>query len=504
VTGVDGQQSLAFESPQEPGGGHDDASDVAGIRKLPEANEFSPGQIDLTTILGIIGAHAGDRAGQIEAIRQAYFLNAAASHADPERRLRQQQTRAYNVLVGAKGYGLISFETMRLTPFAESLLAEPDPQRRNEKFAGHILRTRHGIDVLRAIQSLQRRGIAVSKRTLADELRGMGFETLPAATTHHTKLLQWLRTAGVVDGRYEIDADRVSAVSGVNLAAVEDWGALSRPQRAFLRTLRRLVDTHGPGALRVREVVTAAVFEQGPVFRDDQLRADILRPLEDQGWISTSGVGPGRGGKSGEVAATERLLETEFEAITGYAQGEIPSEIRAKLNTPLDEIHEGLASSDRGVKGIALELLAVRLASDLGLIPLRFRLRGVKTGGAEVDLLAEGAHLHFSRWLFQCKNQIEKVPLSDLAKEVGMATLLHGHVVVLATTGKFANSVVQYAEELASTSPLQVVLLDGQLLKRYRSSGSGEILDFFHKRAQQTMRLKRPQVLESIEGAEDE
>ena len=157
----------------------------------------------------------------------------------------------------------------------------------------------------------------------------MGFETLPAATTHHTKLLQWLRMAEVLDGRYEIDVARVAAVSGVDLGAVEDWGSLSHSQRAFLRTHRRLAEIHGVDALRVREVVSAAVFEHGPIFRDDQLRADVLRPRRSRGWISTSGVGPGRGGKSGEVAATEKLLMTDFEALTGYAQGDIPAEIRA-------------------------------------------------------------------------------------------------------------------------------------------------------------------------------
>ncbi len=40
----------------------------------------------------------------------------------------------------------------------------------------------------------------------------------------------------------------------------------------------------------------------------------------------------------------------------------------------------------------------------------------------KVDLIAEGAHLLFSRWLFQCKATKSTVQLSDLAKEIGMAT----------------------------------------------------------------------------------
>ena len=45
----------------------------------------------------------------------------------------------------------------------------------------------------------------------------------------------------------------------------------------------------------------------------------------------------------------------------------------------------------------------------------------MKTGGAEVDLIAEAVQLHFSRWLFQCKNSKE-VNLAALAKEVGYSS----------------------------------------------------------------------------------
>jgi hypothetical protein len=47
--------------------------------------------------------------------------------------------------------------------------------------------------------------------------------------------------------------------------------------------------------------------------------------------------------------------------------------VREKLYTPLDEISRDLDSPDTHVKGLALEVLAVRLAYELGLTPLRFR-----------------------------------------------------------------------------------------------------------------------------------
>jgi hypothetical protein len=212
----------------------------------------------------------------------------------------------------------------------------------------------------------------------------------------------------------------------------------------------------------------------------------------------------GRGGKGGEIAATDKLLEVDFELLLGFRPGDLPADLRAAMTTPLQTIYQDLRSGDTYVKGLALELLTVNLASDLGLSPLRLRIRGVRTGGAEVDLVAEGAHLHFSRWLFQCKNT-GLVGVDVLAKEVGMATLLQAQVIVIATTGAFSGTVVSYAERLSETTPFQVVLVDRHLLDAYKEGGALAVRDHFHQEAVTAMRLKRPQVLETLEDlAEDE
>ena len=171
---------------------------------------------------------------------------------------------------------------------------------------------------------------------------------------------------------------------------------------------------------------------------------------------------------------------------------------------PLETIYTNLKSSDTYIKGIALELLTVNIATDLGLTPLRLRVRGVRTGGAEVDLLAEAAHLHFSRWLFQCKNT-STVDVGVLAKEIGMATLLQAHVIVIATTGTVSRTVVGYAERVSETTPFQVVLADREVLESYRTGGAMALRERFRDDARTAMRLKRPQVADTLdELAEDE
>lgn len=160
---------------------------------------------------------------------------------------------------------------------------------------------------------------------------------------------------------------------------------------------------------------------------------------------------------------------------------------------PLERIVADLSDNNTHTKGIALELLALRLSVDSGLTPLRFRLRAAETGGAEVDLVAEAAHLHFSRWLFQCKNT-KTVSLADLAKEVGMAVMLRAHVIVLVTTGGFASSVQTYARELMDTQHLQVVLIDRTTIRAYQRRGTSALMGYLHETAQATMRLKRAQI----------
>src|SRR5262249_3886830 len=139
---------------------------------------------------------------------------------------------------------------------------------------------------------------------------------------------------------------------------------------------------------------------------------------------------------SGIVTPTKKLLNPALEIVLDEPEPNIPPDLMQRLQEPLTKIQKDLKSNYKAVKGVALELLALRMAMDLGLTPTGFRVRSTETGGAEVDLTAEGAHLLFSRWTFQCKN-ISRVPLSDLAKEIGMATLLKAHVVVMVATGDF-------------------------------------------------------------------
>lgn len=291
---------------------------------------------------------------------------------------------------------------------------------------------------------------------------------------------------------------------GTSLAIVEELESLNRPQRAFLATIRRLAETRGKRPIPSPELLDFVREEHGHIFNEGQVKSRIYTPLANFGWIVHDAPTGGRGGKGGTVAATDGLLALDYELLTGLKPGDLPADIRGALTRPLEEIYRDLKSTDKHTKGIALELLAVNLATDLGLAPLRLRVRGIHTGGAEVDLVAEGAHLHFTRWLFQCKNTAS-VDVGVLAKEVGMATLLQAHVIVIATTGSMSRVVRAYANRVGETTPFQVVLVDRDVLARYELGGALSLRSGFRRDAASAMQAKRPQIIATLdELSEDE
>jgi len=57
-----------------------------------------------------------------------------------------------------------------------------------------------------------------------------------------------------------------------------------------------------------------------------------------------------------------------------------------------------------------------------------------------------------------------------------------------------------YARELALSSPLQAVLVDGDLLARYRKQGPDALRRHFKRSAEQTLSLKLSQIAREISG----
>ena len=461
-------------------------------KKLAAATEFSPGiVVDLADLLLLIATPGLDRAALLEAIRKRYFSTSALTYKDPLRRLEQQVKRANNVVIGLREYGLIEGSSASAIALRMAALK---PSEQYEALATHILVNLGGIDVLRAVIELQTRGEGVNKDTLAEELRAtFGYE-MPRDTTKHTNMLGWLRKAGILPATgYKVDETRVEALAGIGIRPLDEWQSLPLPQQALLQVLKRLSAIQGASSHPVRTLLNQAEQEYGRLYVGARTAATVVAPLERLGWITSSGATSGRGAKSGDVAPSQKLIDFDTELALGFAIPAVPSDLRALINRPIKDVARDLKSSNTYDAGLALELLSLKMCLALGLNPVEFRKRDNKTGGGEVDLLAEGVHLHFSRWLVQCKNQAAAVTLGALAKEVGMAVLLQAHVIVIATTGRFAKSVLTHAEQVSQTTSMQVVLVDGEAIRKFAAGSDDSMKRYFRAAAAETLRLKEGQ-----------
>jgi hypothetical protein len=471
---------------------------VVTRRKLPNMNEFSPGQLgtnNIRQVLKTLAPAAGHKTAMIGLAVSSFPRLAATGSAI------QREKRARNVLIGMSQCGLLERTSSRVLPefteFAKRLIEASSDSEAQELFAKHLLQKCEGLELLDVVAMIQRRAEDLTLDSIRSELRARGF-AVTENEGNASKIRMWLEPSGVIDSNWAIDEGRLQKLVGATTSALGAWQGLPRAQRAFLEQVRALDPSQSGCWLSVRQIKKLVEASHGrSIFPEGALRASVIRPLVAFGWIESRGersAEGARGGDSGDVRALPLLLDLQIELLSDWAAS-IPPELRSKLSTPMKEIFRDLISSDAFLKGLALEVLSLRFARDVGLNPVGFRVRGIRTQGAEVDLVAESLGFHYSRWLIQCKNTAA-VHVKDVAKEAGMATVLKAQVICMVTTGRFGGAASGFADGLSKTTALQVLLIDSPLLERYRDEGPQAIIEALHKQAQKIRRLKQDQVIE--------
>jgi hypothetical protein len=484
-------------------------------KRLPWSSEFSPGTLEksgtsrekaLVSCLKTVSDGDGDRSRINEVLRQRFFASSASTKADKAARLKQQLNRANNVVIGMSHYGLVDLPSSRLTAFGTQLLQMKDDIDRNYAFARSILEERNGLALLNAVRDLRDRGEAsVGLKKVRDELRRGGFK-LATNNGDASKVRMWLELAEVIDSSWVIDEAKVASILGVPIQVLDEWSALTPAQQAFVRTLQRLGRSAGIQAISSPELIQMVRTEHGPIFNEGQVAAKVYEPLVKGGWIDHDVKKDGRGGKGGLVTPTGKAIDLDLDLADTFRTERLPPDLVAALGKSPKQVRKDLKSKNKHIKGIALELLAVNIAADLGLVPVGMRLRHSKTGGAEVDYIAEGSHLMYSRWIFQCKNT-PKVDVGALSKEIGMATLLQCNVIVIATTGTVSSTVKKYADQVITTTPFQVVLVEGSVVDAYaRDDGWNRtaLREHFQSVAANALTMKRPQLVDVLDDLRED
>ncbi len=448
---------------------------------LPFGSEFSPHQIDLPVLLGIAYRHGENWQGFEIEVQDRYFSGHNTSDAN-KRKL------ANNTKLSMRAYGLIEEKNSCLTEFGLILYEVRDDRSIcMETFARHILKNCQGMNFVQCILDMQSAGEEITLVSLRQWLNERGV-TVPRGSKHMSTLRLWLEQAEVFVSGYRVDQVRLKDILGLNIEEFEALAMLSPEQKAFLKTLAN-IGSKGPHYSNEIEKLATATY--GIQFNEKNLPKQVLYPIRDAGFVvlDRGTKETGRGAKPFLVTTTDKFAADIVMPLLEQLEQQVQADLRPLLRKPLAEIRDELDSSDRYIRGLALEALAFKLMRLVDLSYVTTRLRGSATGGAEVDLIFEGTRLVFSRWQIQCKNTA-RVALDDVAKEVGLTHFLKSNVIVIVSTGEIGAEARRYANKVMTDSNLCLVMVDSGDLSQIEKRPAA-ILDVFNREAGHAMDLKK-------------
>lgn len=452
---------------------------------FPNSSQFSPTQTHLPDLLTLVRQHEPDR-DKIKAAITARFF---AKSPDPD--------IADNTIYALSEYQLLdkpkdNISYAALTSFGEELAAYAQNQdfaSMYQTFGRHILLNLHGLDLVQCVQDLSHGGVKLTKQSIAKELTRRGFH-IPPNGTHLNGMRQWLELAGLVEhGKWQVNAARLKHLLGeVDGDELESYAQLTSEQRAFAMAFARL-DLEVAQSNRVASYASALY---GVEFPEGGLPQSTLFALQDAGLITCEKTTGGQGAKPYLVRPTEKLRNEFLEPIFRAIEASAGNQYRKLIRMPLSDILTRLESPSTHVKGEALEALAFYVSRLIGLQFVKWRLRSFETGGAELDVIMEGANLLFSRWQIQCKNSA-KVALEDIAKEIGLATIIKSNAIMIVTTGTIGAKARDFAAQVMRETNYQIILLQNDHLKRLKADPA-EIADMLRSQSEKAMTLKRGQL----------
>lgn len=451
---------------------------------LPFGSEFSPQQVELSRLLRLAHKHGEDWKAFEAAVRAAYFEKNKTSDYNKNK-------LANNTKLSMRAYGLIGSEDTRLTDAGKALYElRSDPAALHEAFARHILRDSQGMNLVQCVLDMQAAGEKIDLTKLRRWLEDRGL-TVPRGSKSMSTMRLWLEKAGVFVSGYRVDQGRLSDILGLGVEEYEALADFTPEQKAYLKALANM-GGGGPHASNEIEKLAAATY--GVTFNEKNLPKQVLYPLEKAGYVTLKRgtKAKGRGAKPFLVRTTKKLTADLIAPLLEQLEKQTQADLRPMLRKPLHEIREELGSTDKHVRGLALEALAFKLMRLIDLTYIATRLRGTVTGGAEVDVIFEGARLVFSRWQVQCKNTA-RVSLDDVAKEVGLTHMLKSNVIVMVSTGEIGNEARHYANKVMTDSNLCVVMVDGSDLSLIEARPAA-VVDVFTREARHAMDLKKLEI----------
>jgi hypothetical protein len=429
-----GDANVTESSPEQllivPGPSDGDVQPRTGARKagaprwLPFSKQFSPEQIQsLGDFLDILEKGAGSEEEIKLAILERFRPEASPSN-------RQLQTMAYNAILSARHYGIVD-RKFQLTEFGRHLRNAADDQARITLLARHILQHLNGIELVRGLDGITRAGLKFRKEQIAEQFSTKGLWSNSDGTDIN-HIVAWLRAAGIFkgDAGFSLDTARFAELAEITMDEVSQVGRVDSVGAAILEELA-LMPGHTATSGEIQRRLRA---RSGLEFNVPRFVAIHLQPLLKADLIAVEKATGGRGGEAMRITATPLFKNTVVQALLKRVRETGLTVTDPELQIPMAELVERMKSSDRDVKGRALELFALRLLLRLGLSEIRWRSRPRQA--EEIDGSAVGYTPVHAKWQVQCKNT-DTLHVDDAAKEVGLALRNRSTIVMLVTTGHF-------------------------------------------------------------------
>ena len=453
--------------------------------QFPNTSQFSPTQTPLVDLLILVAEHQPSRLKIKDEIAKKFFA------------YRKDSKLPENTIYALSEYKIINKPKTDttyavLTPFGEELAAKAQKSETKElyeDFARHIILNLHGMDLIQCVSDLASRGTKLTKETITKELTYRGFH-IPNNGTHLNGMRQWFEKAGLVDpGKWQVDKSVLKRVLGeVDSGELATYEQLTQGQRAFAIAFARLNQEQALS----NKVAEYAATLFGVEYPQGGLPQSTLFALQDAGLITCKKTTSGQGSKPYIVYPTEKLKNEYIEPILLSVEKSAGTQYRKLIRMPFDEILAGLELKDKHKKGLALEALAFYLGRLINLEFVKWRLRSKDTGGAELDVIMEGATMMFSRWQMQCKNS-KQATLDDIAKELGLAQIIKTNVIMIVTTGTIGKKAQDFAERIMRDTNLQVILINKVHLNKIKQDPTS-FVEILKLQSETAMTLKRNQV----------
>jgi hypothetical protein len=440
------------------------------LKKFTYGHQFEPDKLNFLGYLKLIKTCANKRSDLEQEIRKQFF--SSHSNTTINKTTEDNQAKlAMNCFLSLRSYGLIETDPLKpkeyiITKLSIDLLNMNTPDEQIREFAKHILVNLCGTDLLKAIESVNERGMRPTLGAIIAELNEMGY-VLSKNSVYPSTMRQWLTLAGLFEGKYKIAWDLFYELTEIDKDFIDALYRLTPEQKYFLISLLELQVTTFQGWPKILEHTSMTKHLD---YDMKMFPAKVLDPLNALGIIEFSKTTDGRGAKPNKVRLTKK---GESDYLIPFLRGiaNLVSLDETELNKPLSTVLNEVLSEDIHVKGKALELLAVWMVRLCSLRFTEWRKRDAETGKGEVDLMAASDTFVYSRWQIQCKNTAI-VDVDVVAKEIGMTFLTQADVVMIVTTGRFTTDAIQYADSICAKTRYYIILINGDHLEQFKTDSS--------------------------------